>query len=900
MRNVFYQLTTTIKMSLAFISLLGTAGCKNPLSNPKFTFERPEIEGPACYFSDYINQDSNDKDLNNDGRVDLLDFEQCKMDQLRSMNGTAQAVRDVGKTVERSYQQLFGSSAIRIEVRRNSGKGVDKGEWWCLTAKMQDSEYKVSWQKCIDDDSQTGIREQMWILPRIPVNTTVTYEHNGTTGKTEYKDFAFNMVPVDSFTNWASGPQGAKLQCLGLGSDKTSLSDFKVGGTSPHKNSTIKLSAGLLIADCTNKNFRNVWLNIGNNLAGDEILNPQNRFSHLILADPKSNDLSNELAMNHHPLDALMIKPGLRYHPTSGGTEDESSAFLDFYLRDGPMGAEGGPHSMTIDIRKSQSDADVNKCPHQALWTQEKLKPNNVQDKDIRLSCLNTESQDERDKSGQDRSSWEGDDKKWTWASNKNTIFLSQCETVNSPTSLLQSCFKSDINNGNRNKLHLFSLGTARNAEGITLQILKPEDKNQVVTAVATGNNPPVKVAYKKDQQSEVGTQFAGTWTSAEAETADSDFQMQLFLQTNDNTLQTALESAGLVSENSGMPCLDLAKSQPKLVKVESDSDCGAPRYKFSGDSTIAMRQVSENQAIQYKYFDVRVCTTAVRPILGPITDCYDYVPPHLQRLLMAADILSYIPLLNLLTSPFMYAVVCNANEAATISPEACMGLTVGTTMDVLFSPFDFMAAGYLVKATKNLVLRHTIKTLAKQLQNSIPSIVAKNNQLTTIAKKLTTRYQVLEEIAENSGKNSKELKAALDDASKEMAELGQELGKAGQKLGKELSETGTKVSTLSTDIVGRNSKKAAKLGEALAKKVSVRLKSNLQIDSDYLKQYMTQTAKSLNTEIDSDQALKHMINLLELDKSITKEGLTNFAKEVGPDIAAFHIGLGVTLGTAK
>ena len=189
---------------------------------------------------------------------------------------------------------------------------------------------------------------------------------------------------------------------------------------------------------------------------------------------------------------------------------------------------------------------------------------------------------------------------------------------------------------------------------------------------------------------------------------------------------------------------------------------------------------------------------------------------------------------------------------------------------------------------------------MAKQLQNSIPSIVAKNNQLTTIAKKLTTRYQVLEEIAENSGKNSKELKAALDDASKEMAELGQELGKAGQKLGKELSETGTKVSTLSTDIVGRNSKKAAKLGEALAKKVSVRLKSNLQIDSDYLKQYMTQTAKSLNTEIDSDQALKHMINLLELDKSITKEGLTNFAKEVGPDIAAFHIGLGVTLGTAK
>ena len=489
------------------------------------------------------------------------------------------------------------------------------------------------------------------------------------------------------------------------------------------------------LKDCSNG--QSIWLNLPNGLTGDKVHNPQNFFSNLVLLNSDNLNIDKNVV---HPL--LSWKSGFAndvVHPLLSWKSGFANGSLDELVEvasepleeigvvqlDLTAKVKGGKTSR--DWWSKHEDRKIEKCPLEAF---------DVVKKKTRVSCLNIVGSEERDSAAEAKEDLLWKDDKWTPISNIHIIFIEQCEGSFSPGGPASCNQPTPIR---------------------TVAQERQSGKGDVVQLTKTKNNKKYCLYEGEyelcNRREEKGSHFV-------LEIAQDNPLAFFDTEKKTHGFNTIIRPYG----DDGK-CLDLSNN-------ELGDEC--PQYKLGREQLLRPNPNGGPYLTQ----DLRYCAAALNIKTGVDYDCQNYVDPALNKMLLAADILAFIPVINLLVSAPLYGHVCNANEGE-VSAEGCMGLAIGLPIDMVTLPLDLMTVGSISGAFKAYAVRTSIKKIlqtgAKQLRKEA------GNGLTAIS----------EEAARLTPKNFDKFKARLAEAISKSGD--QELERAAKSVTTALDHTPTK-----------------------------------------------------------------------------------------------------------
>ena len=508
----------------------------------------------------------------------------------------------------------------------------------------------LSWKKCDDRTLNT-----QFYFARRPTSTIITNDASPT-GSVTYDDYAFHIIPADELNFWIFDRSATPPRCITAGAD------FK-----------------LSLDSCGNT--RDVWTNIPNSFKGDKALNIQNRFSNMALINtPKS--IAGLLTESNKINEILDLPPG--FARTYEGRQSLAKT-----VRDEPSNVD-----VQLNINPS-SDLIIKDNPEPFFLIKNRNSLKNcaitafdVVDDTPQHSCLNIFSSRYRDaKADGDVQDLIKKALKWSKGSNYHIVFVERCEGRLVP-GVPAAC--NDPN-------PIRSLAEDRGmVEGSVVQLRSDDDKQ-----CAYQRNGQVK--YEScNQTNETGSHFRIQLSMDEA-----SFPVSVDAEGKTDLMQDLWGFHSIVRPyHDGKSCLTINDSGSYEMK---DGSCS--KYKLRGHNLLLSGRLTTNI---HKTQKIAYCKSALNIETGIEFDCHDYVSPALRRLIIAADVLSFIPFINVIITPILQGIVCNANEVS-ISGEGCMGLAMGLPIDMIMLPFDIMTAGTMTSAIKAAMTRTAIKTVIRK-----------------------------------------------------------------------------------------------------------------------------------------------------------------------------------------
>ena len=851
-------------------------------------------------------------DFNFDDKLTSEDTRLCYSKGDEGINDLLTITRSVYEDYHRAMAKVFGLSPVRIQSRRLSGK------WRCLTAENSD----VSWKEC----NQSEGTKQQWVLPRREIKTKVSYQGRETA---EYEDFAFHLVPMTSFIDWSGGfdgGEGKNLKCLAAPTVDEKISWHETLLASLMYRDSPRVTNQMVLQKCGKGN--DIFINTGNDRLGDALHDKQNRFGSMILltkSEAKSVGLEGTVLPMLKTGDIGLLKNRKMFINGLYEELDEVKVKIQLDKQD------------ITTIQGTQGNLE--KCHHLALLTQDDVPRLSC------LTLVSPEDRDARAKSdGRDMPStlenkWRpANNVNVLFIAECDSELRPQEETsCNIDDSHVQrfmfSLAQQRLNGGTRIQVvrDKNKVLTKKNNKLFFDKDKHKEDGTHFLAKV--GGSKAYNVAVRSDCTAEDAAleddekcrpmiEFKGSADELYAQVDRENNPLYLLKWVNDGDswipekdeennyiplrdkdgnpmrakydypeINDDLWGYDVILQPNGVDgqCVDLNSTPPSLsniVKTGSDPQGtsgkiyydNCPRYKLKSGGLV-MGSLDQDTGFQ-NGLDLRFCTTAIGPTTGLKADCHDYVPPHFKRLIKAADILAAIPIIGLLTSPALYGVVCAAGEAS-LSREACMGIITGLPIDVIFLPFDIMAAGAITSAIKGVALKLTIRSLVKSAvrlsDDSLDDML--QNYLTQLAKKNSSQT-IPDELVEVS------------------ARLTQELGEETMEgLSNIARREGSRLAAM-------NDPQAFKIGQKLHETIVKKLKHNgeiMKIDriDDFIREYYKAYGGFDEKIFEQSRAevLRHVGTLLQMDRGVTSDGVKRLGKEIGPDILGIAAGAGMATG---
>ena len=469
----------------------------------------------------------------------------------------------------------------------------------------------------------------------------------------------------------------------------------------------------------------------------------------------------------------------------------------------------------------------IDKCPLEAF---------DVAKKKTRVSCLNIVGFEERDSNAEakDDSLWA--ENKWRPISNIHIVFVERCEGSFSP-GLQASC-----------------------NEPTPIRTVAQERQSGKGDVVQLTKNNNTECLYEGGYKScntkeEKGSHFV-------LEIAQDDPLAFFDTEKKTHGFNTIIRPYGDDGE-----CLNLSTNDEKC-----------PRYKLGREKLL----IPNSNGSPYVTQSLRYCATALNIKTGVDYDCQNYVDPALKKMLLAADILAFIPVVNLLVSAPLYGHVCNANEGE-VSAEGCMGLAIGLPIDMVTLPLDLMTFGSISGAFKAYAVRTSIKKIlqtgAKQLGGEV------GRDLTAIsddAAKLTT-------------KNFKNFKERLEKA---IAKSGdEELERAAKSVTTALEHKPTKVnSELASNLAMRIADLFIAERQVVSLEMTIQRIKNL-VSDDYVKNYIAKYKNKDITEQEVETVKKALEQILLVNSKLPDHIKYGLGQTLGMEALSIGVGYSVLFG---
>jgi len=670
---------------------------------------------------------------------------------------------------------------------------------YCLaTSSDKDT---LQWVGCEEKSLNT-----QFYFARTPIKTTVK-DFNNRGYDLNYDDYAIQIVPADELNRWSFFINSNPPRCL-----------------SAKDNHQIKL------APCGNG--KDVWVNLPNTHKGDAVLNEQNRYSNMVLVDNPSS------------IDGLLTDEGL-VHPVLGLT----SGFARQYEGRKALSemTENPREDATIVMTLTEQD-----LPNKYLYTNDLMIENDIGIRNsienchhlamdvvgdsLQYSCLNIYSPATRDdKADGDVQSPLGKAKKWTKSSNLHIMFAERCEGRLVPGVAAACDQESPIRSLAEDRMAL---------KGSVVQ-LKSEDE-KLCAFLKSG-----QIKYEScNQRNEKGSQFL----------------VETFL--DEDSFPTSIDSEGEID-----PMEDLwgfhavvrpYNQQDKCVSMDGSGSFGltsgpCPKYKLRGSRLLLSGRLTTGV---HKTQDIAYCKSAFNIGTGIEFDCQDYVSPALRKMLIAADILSFIPGINIIVSPILQGIVCSAREVS-ISGEGCMGLAMGLPIDIITLPLDLMTAGALMNGIKAAATRAAIKVVVREGVQEIGE---------EAAEKAVSR--VLRGVAQTTAGETLD----FDTLTKGLPKIMSRLDDEGVDAGKAMADF--------NKVIQRQASAAeSRMANQLADRVSNLVKFERRIDATHVEKYLKgyfATNDISNLKKSSFEALEQSLFLkLRLSPKVKKALVTDLGSEV-------------------
>ena len=473
--------------------------------------------------------------------------------------------------------------------------------------------------------------------------------------------FALQIVPEKELNDW-SFMSKKELRCLSASRD----------------------SYNIKLARCGSG--RDVWLNLPNSFRGDKILNIQNRFSNMILLD-QAEKLKKILTEEGHIHPVMAMDSGFAINSNGRSKLDE-------------LTSEARPDvNITIELNKQDildpqgklfkitTRNNVTKCNNYAF---------DVVEDQLQYSCLNIYDSNHRDNLADGDVAGADVPRKWSKLHNLHILFMERCEGRLVPGTYA-SCNSPQT---------IRSIAETRSTMRSSVIQLKTEDDTQCAF-LEDGN-----ISYKKCNT----VNEKGSWFVIDLSMDETSFSSYV---AEDGTEDLREDLWGF---NATIRPFD---QQDKCVEIEKSGSyklaSGCTPVKVRNQKLLLSGRLTNNSS---KIQHIRYCKSGLNIRTGIDYDCQDYVSPSLRRMLIAADVLSFIPVINVIVSPILQGIVCGAKEL-TISQEGCLGLAMGLPIDLISLPFDLMTGGAIMNGIKAAATRSAMRNLISQVTDELGEEIA-------------------------------------------------------------------------------------------------------------------------------------------------------------------------------